>query len=1198
MYLRRSSFLTIQKGPDVGTRSNDRSLHDARLLCVGVVFLCRQSLWLHGRAPRDPDQLVSAQGAAIEGKVRGGQQPVSGATIQLYAVGTTGDASSATPLITTTLTTSDGTGQMNSNANAGNANNSLPTGSFTISGDYTCPSATSEAYFVATGGNPGLAPGINNTDISLMAALGQCGNLAGSTTIVVNELTTISTINSLLNFMISYANVGSGTSDATQLQSAFSLVNEYTNISNGTVPGTALPTGYSASSTAIQTLADVVAACVNSGGGVAGDGSACGNLFKLATISGNSAPTEIVAAILDILNQPTVNVGPIYQLLTPEPPFEPTLTSPPANWYLPITSNVATQLVFAVPPANSAAGTPLSPAVAVAVEDASGNIQASATNAVTLAIGSNPGAGTLSGATTVSAVNGVATFSNLTINNVGSGYTLTASTAGLPTTTGPPFNVTTTAPKIITLIAVAPATANLGVGINQQYGAIGTYNDGSTADVTSLASWSSSSTSMATVNSQGLVQTVSPGDVNIIATVGSVQGSAPLTVNSATDGLVEIDDMTDPRLVSYTSTDGSTAMLYGDRDSNGNPSALTGVSGTDPQGNQGQLLLDSQGLPQSVTFSDGSHFLYSWSSNTAGIASVFGSDGVATISAPISAPQTLAVQSAARARALKSDSSEGTTSPTGAASITVYVTSCNAATPEDYATVVAAPPGGNIPLPLISSGEYGVALATGTAALSPGLQADKQVLDNICYFPNLLGNACKVLTATVVLAGEAFPVVEAPEIYAACSNLGTFGNIISKTCSAISAGNTYNSVTTWLSDQLPLPVSVSLTGQTPQIVTVPISGGRYTANVNLPCPAVDHVDVIPSNVTISPGEEIPLIATARNSNDQILASSAFNFAWSGSSVDLLSSPEFQGDDPFGTDDVAGISAGGPVTITATEINSNKSRSSEITVAQPAYTFTTLSYPEARQTFPSAINNLGQVVGQYQGAGGLGHGFLYDSGNYSLVEPLGAGYSAATGINNNSQIVGWANLTTGFLYYGGSYTNLNGPANGINDAGQIVGNYSNSQYYLYSGGSYTPLTLPGYPNGINNAGLIIGVNENGGYPEGFLYNPAQPVQTISAPNSGCLDYLYGINNSDAIVGYEFQGALPCAENGLDFIYSAGTFTPVSPNPGWSQFEVTGINDFGMIVGTYADTNQNIQGFIGVPQRNLGNLGTKPGDIHDK
>src|SRR5205085_12107549 len=45
---------------------------------------------------------------------------------------------------------------------------------------------------------------------------------------------------------------------------------------------------------------------------------------------------------------------------------------------------------------------------------------------ITVAIGTNPASGILSGAVTVAAVNGVASFSDLSINKVGVGYTLTA----------------------------------------------------------------------------------------------------------------------------------------------------------------------------------------------------------------------------------------------------------------------------------------------------------------------------------------------------------------------------------------------------------------------------------------------------------------------------------------------------------------------------------------------------------------------------------------------------------------------------------------------------------------------------------------------------------------------------------------------------------------------------------------------------
>jgi frataxin-like iron-binding protein CyaY len=107
-----------------------------------------------------------------------------------------------------------------------------------------------------------------------------------------------------------------------------------------------------------------------------------------------------------------------------------------------ITAGGATQLVFGTQPSNTAAGSSITPAVTVSVEDANGNVVTSATTSITIAIGTNPGGGTLSGTTPVSAVSGVATFSNLSINKVGTGYTLTAAGGGYTGATSSTFNIT------------------------------------------------------------------------------------------------------------------------------------------------------------------------------------------------------------------------------------------------------------------------------------------------------------------------------------------------------------------------------------------------------------------------------------------------------------------------------------------------------------------------------------------------------------------------------------------------------------------------------------------------------------------------------------------------------------------------------------------------------------------------------------
>ena len=102
---------------------------------------------------------------------------------------------------------------------------------------------------------------------------------------------------------------------------------------------------------------------------------------------------------------------------------------------------VADHLAFTVQPTETFVGISITPAVEVAIKDALGVDVADATDAVTVAIGANPGGGTLSGTTTVNAVNGIATFSDLALARIGFGYTLVASSMGLTNATSSKFNI-------------------------------------------------------------------------------------------------------------------------------------------------------------------------------------------------------------------------------------------------------------------------------------------------------------------------------------------------------------------------------------------------------------------------------------------------------------------------------------------------------------------------------------------------------------------------------------------------------------------------------------------------------------------------------------------------------------------------------------------------------------------------------------
>ena len=121
----------------------------------------------------------------------------------------------------------------------------------------------------------------------------------------------------------------------------------------------------------------------------------------------------------------------------------------------------ATQLAFTVQPASATAGEALSPAIQVEIRDASGARVRSSRVPVTLAITTNPGSGTLSGSSTVTATDGIATFSGISIDKAGTGYQLAAAVTGLPDVASTAFDV---APAVPAKLAFATQPANTPVG--------------------------------------------------------------------------------------------------------------------------------------------------------------------------------------------------------------------------------------------------------------------------------------------------------------------------------------------------------------------------------------------------------------------------------------------------------------------------------------------------------------------------------------------------------------------------------------------------------------------------------------------------------------------------------------------------------------------------------------------------------------
>jgi polygalacturonase len=302
------------------------------------------SLLLSGCVQQPTFSAVSAgppiPSATLQGAAHGGLQPIKGATVQLYSVGTTGNGSAATPLITSiTVTTSDGT---SIGGNASNNNNKLPAGNFTITNDYTCPSATALVYITVTGGNAG---GGTNSAISLMAALGQCQTLASTPFIDINELSTVAAVYALAPYITSYTSIGSTYADSVGLSTAFNLAAQYQNFATGATPGTNVPSNKTVPTAQLSTIANILSNCVNSSGSTI-NGTPCGSLFQAVKPSGGSAPTETIGATLDLaLNATSVSPSTLFGLSTPSAPYQPADTNAPADWTVALSTVTSSPLL-------------------------------------------------------------------------------------------------------------------------------------------------------------------------------------------------------------------------------------------------------------------------------------------------------------------------------------------------------------------------------------------------------------------------------------------------------------------------------------------------------------------------------------------------------------------------------------------------------------------------------------------------------------------------------------------------------------------------------------------------------------------------------------------------------------------------------------------------------------------------------------
>lgn len=293
-----------------------------RICWAAVLFSC--ALLLSGCAGMPVANTIentSVQGAALQGRVHGGQNPIAGAHVYLYASNTAGYGKVSISVLTSASgTTQDGSGNYYVTTDSN--------GMWTITGNYTCPNSYTTTYIFAVGGNPGA--GANSAAV-LVAPVRDCHS---SDFIVVNEVSTIASVYAFAGFAADPSHLGSSGSAlaltamdnsadtlANLEDQATGLANATTLGGNGTVP-----------QAEINTLANILAACVNS----TGPGStACSTLFSNAK-NGATAPTDTATAALNIAHNPGANISALYALQTASSPFQPMLSAAPNDWTIAI----------------------------------------------------------------------------------------------------------------------------------------------------------------------------------------------------------------------------------------------------------------------------------------------------------------------------------------------------------------------------------------------------------------------------------------------------------------------------------------------------------------------------------------------------------------------------------------------------------------------------------------------------------------------------------------------------------------------------------------------------------------------------------------------------------------------------------------------------------------------------------------------
>jgi hypothetical protein len=279
------------------------------------------------------------------------------------------------------------------------------------------------------------------------------------------------------------------------------------------------------------------------------------------------------------------------------------------------------------------------------------------------------------------------------------------------------------------------------------------------------------------------------------------------------------------------------------------------------------------------------------------------------------------------------------------------------------------------------------------------------------------------------------------------------------------------------------------------------------------------------------------------------------------------------------------------------------------------TFIEINDPKGvRGTRAWSLDAQGDVIGSYDDANQVRHGFFWHDGRFTTIDhpkaghgrpgPLGPQGTTLYDINGFGDITGrYINSNHeahSFVLRGGTFTPIDDPASprgrgygtqadSINDAGDIVGDFTDEKFgvhgFVLHDGTYTTIDAPHAEHGLYVGTHAFGINDAGDIVlhtqpgqrifEGYLLRDGR-FKKINDPQGVGGTVVSGINAAGVIVGQWLDG------NGVShgMVYCKGIFTTHDdPNGvGGLGTGLQKINAEGDIAGWYTDAHNHDHGFL--------------------